>query len=112
MSATTSGNAKGLPIDFHNRTERVKIVFPSGQMGKDLTEPCLLRGNLDDYASEVEDDIAASADALRGQQALLVTKSHKVQPTTKLLIRAAATIQAPYIPPSLSQKSLIAMSPT
>lgn len=53
-----------------------------------------------DYTSEDEQDVAALVDALRGQQVLLVTMSHEALSTTKLLVRAAAAAQVPYILPN------------
>lgn len=49
-----------------------------------------------DYTSEV----AALVDAMRGQQVLLVTMSHKALSTTKLLVLAAAAAQVPCIVPN------------
>lgn len=49
-----------------------------------------------DYTSEV----AALVDALRGQQVLPVTMSHKALSTTKLLVRTAAAAQVPCILPN------------
>ncbi|KAJ4399123.1 hypothetical protein N0V91_009655 [Didymella pomorum] len=100
----------------------VEIVGAGGQMGKHLTEHLLARGQhiitaitrpastsklpdcvnvvQIDYTSKYEKDAAALVDALRGQQVLLVTMSHKALSTTKLIVRAAATAQVPYILPN------------
>ena len=52
------------------------------------------------YGSEAEDDVAALIEALRGQQALVITMSHAALPATRLLIRAAAAANVPYVLPN------------
>jgi hypothetical protein len=52
------------------------------------------------YTSEDDKDVAALVDALRGQQVLLVTMSHKALSTAKLLVRATAAAQVPHILPN------------
>lgn len=53
-----------------------------------------------DYNSDKEEDVAAVVDALRGQQVLLITMSHKSLGATKKLIHAAAKAGVGYILPN------------
>jgi hypothetical protein len=93
-----------------------------GQMGKHITEALLstdkhtitaitrpesanklpsgVRVVRVNYTSETEEDTAALIDALRGQQVLLITMSHKALGTTTTLIHAAAKAGVPYILPN------------
>jgi hypothetical protein len=53
-----------------------------------------------DYTSDTETDMSALVDALRGQQALLVTMWHQSFNETTNLVRAAANAGVPYIVPN------------
>ncbi|KAF2204076.1 NAD(P)-binding protein [Delitschia confertaspora ATCC 74209] len=112
--------AKDQPQGFTNRIEKVAIVGASGQMGKHLTAALLNTGKhtvtaitrIDsnsklpeglkvarvDYSGE---DDTALIDALRGQQALIITMSVMApRDTIPKLISAAAKAGVPYILPN------------
>ncbi|KAK2763845.1 hypothetical protein FQN54_009463 [Arachnomyces sp. PD_36] len=114
------GYAKDQPEGFTNRIERVAIVGAGGSIGKHITEHLLKTGKhvvtaitrpsstnkLPDGAQVLRvdynsDDDTAIVEALRGQQALLITLSVTAPRDTIIkLIRAAAKAGVPYIQPN------------
>ena len=53
-----------------------------------------------DYTREAETDMSVLVDALRGQQAHVITMSHAALNVTTILVRAAANAGVPYILPN------------
>ncbi|OTB06154.1 hypothetical protein M426DRAFT_9970 [Hypoxylon sp. CI-4A] len=110
--------AKDQPQGFSNRIEKVAIA--SGQIGKVFTEHLLQNGKhtitaitrpssaskLDDRLRVVPvdysgDDDTALVEALRGQQALIVTMSvHAPRDSVSKLVRAAAKAGVAYVVPN------------
>ncbi|KAH8658282.1 hypothetical protein BX600DRAFT_416074 [Xylariales sp. PMI_506] len=114
------GFAKDQPEGFTNRIEKVAIVGAGGKMGKHITEQLLQTGKHTitaiarpdstsqlpegievirvDYSS---DDNTALVDALRGQQALVVTMAVTApRDTVAKFIRAAGRAGVPWVFPN------------
>ncbi|KAL2022230.1 hypothetical protein VTK56DRAFT_5840 [Thermocarpiscus australiensis] len=112
--------AKDQPQGFTNRIDKVAIVGAGGQIGSQIAEQLIKTGKhivtaisrpestnklpggirvvRIDYSG---DDISALVEALRGQQALIVTMAVSApRDTMSKLIRAAAQAGVPYIMPN------------
>ncbi|KAK4122071.1 NAD(P)-binding protein [Parathielavia appendiculata] len=112
--------AKDQPQGFSNHVEKVAVIGAGGQIGGHIVEQLLKKGKhvvtaisrpgstntLPDGVEVVRidysgDDISALVEALRGQQALIVTMAVSApKDTMSKLIRAAAEAGVPYILPN------------
>ncbi|GAB1312810.1 Oxidoreductase CipA [Madurella fahalii] len=112
--------AKDQPEGFSNRIEKVAIVGAGGQIGSHIAEQLATAGRhvvtaisrpdstnkLPEGVQVVRvdysgDDISALVEALRGQQALIITMAVSApRDTISKLIRAAAKAGVPYILPN------------
>ncbi|KAJ5159877.1 NAD(P)-binding protein [Penicillium canariense] len=112
--------AKDQPKGFLNRIQKVAIVGAGGKVGKHLTEPLLKTGKhivtaitRPDSTSKLPDGInvihvdysgeddTALVEAVRGQQALLITMSVTApRGTVNKLVRAAGKAGVPYVLPN------------